>query len=713
MENNLLFALDIGTRSVVGLIGEQTATGINVLAMDRQEHKNRAMLDGQIHDVPEVAQVLRDVTNRLAAKVGPLKRVSVAAAGRALCTVRSDAEIDCSSSGSLAAEDERALELAGIQAAQLQLATGSAVDDPSSYYCVGYSVIRFALDGTFLKTLVGQRGKVATIELIATFLPRQVIDSLQSAIELVGLEIATLTLEPIAAISILIPHTMRHLNLVLVDVGAGTSDVALTREGSVIGYGMVPHAGDEITEALSQEYLLDFKVAETLKRHLGGPVKKVSFTDIMGTVHKLVSSEIIEKITPAVTRLAQDIATQILALNQVPPQAVLLVGGGSLTPLLPSELAKALDILPSRVGIRQPDAVDGISSIPKALCAPDGVTPLGILKLAGSQSLNFVHVTFNNQPLRLFNLGKLTVSDALLVAGINVRSLHGRPGLGFTVTVNQETKFLPGTLGQSGVIQVNGTVASLTDLLHEGDIIVVEKGQNGDTPNPSLKDIVSIPAPYTIMIGDQLLTLGPLITINDVSATLDTKLTDRDQIICRPPSTLAEVLELAKLPVTPEECHYFINGIERSFRRWPEYKINDRTASLSSQICDNDIIFISDLKLPTLAELLGLGERAVECYTVLVNDAKCSVPIRRYTFTVGGQTMDPSDTVRPGSFIEYSCYEVHPMVSDVLLAADFDPRSLPLSSRVEIILNGQAAEYTSCIKNGDQMEIKIIDLSKQ
>ena len=305
METRLLFALDIGTRSVVGLVGEQTDSGINVIAVERQEHKTRSMLDGQIHDVQEVANVLAAVTQRLADQVGPLKKVSVAAAGRALCTVKTEVELDCSNRGTLTTEDERALELAAIQAAQHQLATGSAVDDPTSYYCVGYSVVRFVLDGTPFKTLVLQRGKVSSIEVIATFLPRQVIDSLQAAVELVGLEIETLTLEPIAAISVLIPATMRHLNLTLVDVGAGTSDVAITRDGSVIGYGMVPHAGDEITEALSQEYLLDFKVAESLKRQLGGTNKKVEYTDILSTTYRLLPSAIIARLMPAVTLLAQ------------------------------------------------------------------------------------------------------------------------------------------------------------------------------------------------------------------------------------------------------------------------------------------------------------------------------------------------------------------------------------------------------------------------
>lgn len=707
MEKKLLFALDIGTRSVVGLVGEQAAAGIRMLVAERQEHTTRAMLDGQIHDVPEVAKVLASVTARLTDKVGELKKVSVAAAGRALCTLRAGAEIDCGGRGALTGDDERALELAAIQAAQHQLATTKEVADPTGYYCVGYSVVRFTLDGTPMKTLVGQRGKSAAIEVIATFLPRQVIDSLQAAIETVGLEMATLTLEPIAAINVLIPPTMRHLNLALVDVGAGTSDVAITRDGSVIGYGMVPFAGDEVTEAVSQAYLLDFKVAEMLKRKLGDVRKKVSFTDVLGMAHKIAAGEIVKRISPVVADLAQAIAAQIMALNSAPPQAVLLVGGGSLTPGLPETLAAALDIAPSRVAIRRPDAVDNLHDIPAELVAPDGVTPLGILKLAGGRSLTFVQVTLNDRPLRLFNLGKLTVADALLVAGIDVRSLHGRPGLGFTVTINGQKRFLPGSLGQPGYILVNGAEASFGDSLSEGDIIKVEKGKDGSSPCPTVGDLIPVPAPFTVIIDNELITVGPLITVNGKAATAATKLADRDQAVCRQPATLAELLTLAGRKTDSREYRYIVNGSERMFVRWPEYMLNGVRCGPAAPVNDNDIIVSLPVASPTLAELLGFDEETEDAYIVLFNGGKCRVPLRRWSITVAGKPATAVDTVRPGSYVDYSCYEIQPMVSDVLLAAEFDPRSLPSGSRVGILVNGEAAEFTTPVKNGDKVEVAV------
>jgi len=106
--------------------------------------------------------------------------------------------------------------------------------------------------------------------------------------------------------------------------------------------------------------------------------------------------------------------------------------------------------------------------------------------------------------------------------------------------------------------------------------------------------------------------------------------------------------------------------------------------------------------------LLSLNKNAVEYYNVIFNSVECQIPIRSYTFSVDGKPAKPADIAPPNSTITSSCYEIVPMVSDVLLAAEFDPRSLPKGSRVDLLVNNQSAEYTSPVKNGDKIEVKII-----
>ncbi|WP_094603252.1 Cell division protein FtsA [Sporomusa silvacetica DSM 10669] len=710
MNKQLLFALDIGTRSVVGLVGEMENGLIKLVASDREEHHTRAMLDGQIHDVQEVAEVLASVKTRLEATTGALTKVAVAAAGRALCTLKISATLDTASHGALTTEDERSLELAAIQAAQAELATSGAVPQPSDYYCVGYSVISFSLDGTRIKSLVGQRGKHSAIEAIATFLPRQVIDSLQSALQTVGLEMSTLTLEPIAAINVLIPTTMRHLNLVLIDVGAGTSDVAITRDGSVIAYGMVPFAGDEITEAISQQYLLDFNVAETVKRQSGGKNKKISFTDVLGMSQKVSAKDIVAAMTPKVGELAQALAAEILALNNERPQAVLLVGGGALTPLLPEALAQALDIPAAKVAIRCPDSIEGIIGIPKTLCTPDSVTPLGILKLAGGRMLNFINITLNERTIRLFNLSRLTVADALLAAGIDIRALRGRPGMGLTISVNGKTRFIAGSHGNPGEILKNGQPAKLNDALHDQDTLVVNLGTNGTAPEPLLKDIAAAPESLPITIDGKNYLLEQPITVNGTPAAPNTILCDRDQICVNPKLTLKQALQQLALEPAPAEYVYQVNGSERSYTIWPQYTINNVLAAPDTLLASGNTIEILKLPPPTLADVLGINSQdSSSDIKVLFNGTPCTIPTHRHTVLVDGHLADISLPAISGSAIDFTTSDLQPLISDVLLAADFDPLSLPVTASVNVLLNGLATEFTAIVKNGDSVTIQIIE----
>lgn len=701
-----MFALDIGTRSIVGLIGEKTAAGIRVLAGVRQEHTTRAMLDGQIHDVPEVAKVIQTIKLKLEQDFGPLREVAVAAAGRALSTLNASAELDVHSRGYLTSREERTLELTAIQSAQRQLATSRVVNDPASYYCVGHSIVHFSLDGTIMKTLVGQRGHKATVEIISTFLPRQVIDSLQAAVLTAGLEIGTLTLEPIAAINVLIPPTMRHLNLVLVDVGAGTSDVAVTRNGSVVGYGMVPIAGDEITEEMSAQYLLDFKVAEALKRKLGRKVKHVSYVDILGLKHSTPPADIVRGITPVVTELAQAIAAQIIQLNNSVPQAILLVGGGALTPLLPEILAQVMDMPRERVAVRRPDTIEDIVGITSEFCTPDAVTPLGILKIAGAETLNFLNVVLNGQPLRLFNLGGLTVGDALLAAGIDARGLAGRPGMGITLNINGQRLFIPGSQGQSGQLTINGNSANFSDPVSEGDVLLVEKGLDGQSPTPAIGDLIDLPAPIHLELEGKTRALLPLIFVNDRIASPDEKLNDRDQVVWSPVDTVERAFRAAQIQLEPRRFTYVINGTERVHSVWPAFSVNGIVAGPAAPVAAGDRLRLIAPPSPCLSDIIGFRPEDVEPIEVLFNGVSCAVPTRRFTLTLNGSEADLADPAPDGSIIEFTLSAHNqPTLADVLLAAEFNPHDLPADSGVTVVVNSKVAEYTAFVKNGDKIDI--------
>src|SRR5690606_5481997 len=114
-------------------------------------------------------------------------------------------------------ESIKHLELSAVQSAQ-QTLVNQENTNYEHYYCVGYSILHYKLDNERIGSLIDQNGHEASVEIIATFLPKVVVESLIAVLNRADLEMEALTLEPIAAIQVLIPESMRRLNVALVDI---------------------------------------------------------------------------------------------------------------------------------------------------------------------------------------------------------------------------------------------------------------------------------------------------------------------------------------------------------------------------------------------------------------------------------------------------------------------------------------------------------------
>ena len=79
----LVFGLDIGTRSLVGTVGYMAGDVFHVVAQCIREHETRSMLDGQIHDIEMVGRSVTEVKKNLEEQTGKeLHEVCITAAGR-------------------------------------------------------------------------------------------------------------------------------------------------------------------------------------------------------------------------------------------------------------------------------------------------------------------------------------------------------------------------------------------------------------------------------------------------------------------------------------------------------------------------------------------------------------------------------------------------------------------------------------------------------
>ena len=308
---NLVFGLDIGTRNIVGTVGYKNNAGhFIVVAQVSREHETRAMLDGQIHDIGQVAESIRKIEKDLEELTGrKYHDVCIAAAGRVLKTVEASADMHFNSETVVTGDHIYSLDMLGVENAY-EILRKELQSDDVRFYCVGYSVKQYYQNDYPISNLEGHKSSDIRTELIATFLPDEVVDGLYAAVERAGLYVANLTLEPIAAINVAIPDKFRLLNIALVDVGAGTSDISITRDGSIIAYGMIPAAGDEITECIAKRYLTDFTEADRMKREVSEK-DEVEYYDIMGLKQTVPSNEIETLVKDTVQSITKSISDKI------------------------------------------------------------------------------------------------------------------------------------------------------------------------------------------------------------------------------------------------------------------------------------------------------------------------------------------------------------------------------------------------------------------
>lgn len=487
--NDLIFALDIGTRSVIGVVGKAEGDRFKVLDVETAEHKKRAMLDGQIDNIRQVAELARQVTQRLEERLDvTLERVCVAAAGRALQTQRGSFSLELPESGSITMEQIGQLETGAVSAAEEALQTEG--DERRQLFLVGYTVTQYRLDHYPMTVLLDHSGREIEADVVATFLPGEVVESLYAAMRAAGLQVSSMTLEPIAAMNAAIPAELRLLNLALVDIGAGTTDIALCRDGSVTGYTMATIAGDEITERLMRSYLIDFQTAESIKRSLREG-ESVHYTDIMGLENDLSYDEVMAEIEEPMEKLASAIAEQVVSVNGAPPSALFLAGGGSKLNGLKERVAEKLNMDEKRVAVAGNNFAKSAYADTIKLDNPEYTTPLGIAVSAGMGLLNDSYVVLlNGQPAKLFRSGVMTLRDILLMNGYTYADMLGRTGKSLTLTLDGRHVVLRGEPAMPAVLTVNGEDAVLSAVVHAGDRVNFVPARSGADAHQTLGELL-------------------------------------------------------------------------------------------------------------------------------------------------------------------------------------------------------------------------------
>ncbi len=680
-----VFGLDIGTRNVVGTVGHRTEDGgFLVKAQYMKQHETRAMLDGQIHDIGRVARTINTVKAQLESQLDePLTDVCIAAAGRVLKTVTVHVEYEYAQETMVTAEDLHTLDLLGIEKAQNILKEKN--DTRYKFYCVGYSVVKYYLNEELFISIEGHKAEKIGEDLIVTFLPEDVVDGLYTAVGQAGLTVANMTLEPIAAINVAIPENFRMLNIALVDVGAGTSDISVTRDGSIIAYGMIPDAGDELTELIVQHYLVDFQTAEAMK--LGSTTdEEITYEDIMSISHTIPSSEIWDLITPTVDKITTEVSAKIKELNgDKSVSACFVVGGGGKVHGFTEMLAEKLELPQERVALRGEEVLKQVVFEQEEIKKdPLLVTPIGICLNYYEQKNNFIMVKFNGERIKLYDNNRLTIVDAALQAGFPNDQLFPRRGMPINFTVNGAARIARGEAGEPAIVTMDGEPVSINTPLVPNCEITIEPSTAGENAVYTIEQLPEYrESTISFIINGQKVSCPKFVEVNGCLEPGSYEICEGDAVETRNFYTVGQVAEFMDVEIDTDQ----------------EILVNNREAGLDTLVYENFSIDWTTEGFgvaPETDNRYNVTETTEEAVTTEDDRTQVQIPsmqeeTRTCTVTVNGERVD---LIGKKSYI----------FVDIFDRITFD-LTAGRGRAIATLVNGKNAEFSQELHDGDRIEL--------
>ncbi len=231
-----------------------------------------------------------------------------------------------------------------------------------------------SIDGYALTNPVGFQGRHVRISIFNAFAPLVHLGALQSVASQLDLELLEIVAEPYAVARVLSSEQVRQAGALFIDVGGGTTDVALVRSGGIEGTRMFALGGRAFTKSIADRLDLPFPRAEALKVDYARGLDVADRDEVRAIIADDVS----------VWAAGVELVMEELAGGDLLPGRIYLCGGGSRLPEVRAALAadefwRRLPFSrPPEVTIMSPDQVEAIDDATQLLVDQQDVTPLGL-----------------------------------------------------------------------------------------------------------------------------------------------------------------------------------------------------------------------------------------------------------------------------------------------------------------------------------------------
>lgn len=374
----VIVALDVGTTKVCTVIAAKNSDGFEILGIG--SHPSHGLKKGSVVNIEKTVQSIRASIEeaKIMAGIENLHSATVGIAGNHIYCFNSSGVVPVKGKEITRADVDRVVEAA------------KAVLIPSDREVLHVIPQEFKVDNTSgIKDPVGMCGSRLEVYVHIVTGKTPLIQNLVKCVEHAGLKATQVMLQPIASSRSVLSQEEKELGVCLIDIGGGTTDVAVWKDGALVHSQIIPLGGSHFTNDLAVALKIPHNEAERIKLQFGlvlpeqaDPKVHISIQGMTGTRSKEVPQAVVAEVLGARAEELCTVVREILREKQLEPLITggyVLTGGGSLIRNM-AELAEFC--LEKSVKVGYPRPIGGMSTV---MQEPKFATVLGLLLDSGTQ----------------------------------------------------------------------------------------------------------------------------------------------------------------------------------------------------------------------------------------------------------------------------------------------------------------------------------------
>jgi cell division protein FtsA len=369
---NLIIGLDIGTSKVVALVAEAMPDGsLEVLGMGG--HESKGLKKGVVVNIEATVNALQRALEEAELMADcKIESAYVGIAGSHIKSFNSTGMVPIKDREVMPLDVERVME------------TARAVNIPTDQQILHVLRQEFIIDGQEdVREPIGMSGVRLEVKVHIVTGAVSAAQNIVKCVRRCGLEVNDLILQPIASARAVLSEDERDLGVCLVDIGGGTTDVAVFTHGAIRHTAVIPIAGDQITNDIAMALRTPTHEAETIKTRHGVALRQLADANEMVEVpgigeraprmmSRQTLAEVIEPRVEELFSLVQQVLRES-GFEELLSSGIVLTGGSSVMHGM-VELGEEIFHMPVRVGV--PKYAGGLAEVVRN---PRYATVMGLL----------------------------------------------------------------------------------------------------------------------------------------------------------------------------------------------------------------------------------------------------------------------------------------------------------------------------------------------